>query len=67
MLYRCIDMNVLYVQAGDMSVENMVSTYQPHGILVVMAVDDLLSFQAADDMLNFIKDAGYIHAVLEFL
>jgi len=28
-----------------MSVENMVSTYQPHGILVVMAVDDLPSFQ----------------------
>ena len=42
-----------------MSVENMVSTYHPHGILVVMAVDDFPSFQLADDMLNFIRDSGY--------
>ena len=48
-----------HAQAGDMSVENMVSTYQPHGILVVMAVDDFPSFQLADDMLNFIRDSGY--------
>ncbi len=50
--------SVLHNQAGDMSVENMVSTYQPHGILVVMAVDDFNSFQAADHTLSFLRDSG---------
>jgi hypothetical protein len=50
-----------------MSVENMVSTYQPHGILVVMAVDDYPSFQAADHILNFIRDARYEPVTLHFL
>merc|ERR1711892_1082551 len=41
-------------QHGDMEVENMVQTYSPHALLVVMAVDDITSMELADRLLAYI-------------
>ena len=47
-------------QAGDISAEDLVSKYQPHCILVVLAVDDLTSLEYADSILEYLK-SRYIY------
>jgi len=45
---------------GDMKVENLLLTYCPQAVLVVMAVDDLESFQLAEHILVYLTHSGYI-------
>ena len=37
-----------------LQVENMVMTYSPHALLVVMAVDDISSMELAEDILAYL-------------
>lgn len=46
---------------ADMSVENQVSTYDPHGYMVVYAVDDEESLATAERVLNYLKNMEIVH------
>ena len=39
-------------------VENMIQTYCPHAIMVVMAVDDFTSLELADHLLLYLSHSG---------
>ena len=41
-----------------MQVENMIQTYCPHAIMVVMAVDDFTSLELADHLLLYLSHSG---------
>ena len=43
-----------------MKVENLLQTYCPQAVLVVMAVDDIESFQLAEHILVYLTHSGYI-------
>ena len=46
--------------AGFFQLENLLLTYSPHAILVVMAVDQSESFQLAEHILLYLSHNGYI-------
>ena len=43
-----------------MKLENLLLTYSPQAVLVVMAVDDVESFQLAEHILVYLTHNGYI-------
>ena len=45
---------------GTMKLENLLLTYSPQAVLVVMAVDDMESFQLAEHILVYLMHNGYI-------
>ena len=45
---------------GTMKLENLLLTYSPQAVLVVMAVDDIESFQLAEHILVYLTHNGYI-------
>ena len=45
---------------GDMKIENLMLTYCPTAVLVVMAVDDTDSFELAEHILVYLTHTGYI-------
>ena len=44
-----------------LQVENQVSTYDPHGYMVVYAVDDEESLATAERVLNYLKNMEIVH------
>ena len=46
---------------GQMKLENLLTTYNPHAILVVMAVDDIDSCQLAEHILVYMTHNGCIN------
>ena len=45
---------------GTMKLENLLLTYSPQAVLVVMAVDNMESFQLAEHILVYLTHNGYI-------
>ena len=43
-----------------LKVENLVSTYDPHGFIVVYAVDEEESLEQAERILNYLKTIGLV-------
>ena len=43
---------------GEMEVENMIQTYCPHALLIVMAVDDVSSMELAEGLLCYLSRSG---------
>lgn len=45
----------------EMSVENSLSTYEPHACVVVYSIVQKESFKAAEDILNYLWRENYTH------
>lgn len=65
---RCVSVNLdgeeselVFIDhpAGEMSVENMLSTYEPHACVVVYSVVDRGTFQNAEDILGYLWRFGF--------
>ena len=48
------------VNQGMFQVENMIQTYCPHAMMVVMAVDDISSLELAEHLLLYLSHSGSI-------
>ncbi|GAB6025898.1 GTP binding protein overexpressed in skeletal muscle, variant 2 [Chamberlinius hualienensis] len=48
--------------SSEMSVENFVSTYEPHGYVVVYSITDRNSFQRAEDILSYLWKGDYMRS-----
>ena len=45
---------------GEVKLENLLVTYDPQAVLLVMAVDDIESYQLAEHVLVYLTHNGYI-------
>ena len=45
---------------GQIRLENLIQTYDPQALLLVMAVDDIESFQLAEHVLVYLTHNGFI-------
>ena len=48
------------INQGMFQVENMIQTYCPHAMMVVMAVDDISSLELAEHLLLYLSHSGSI-------
>lgn len=55
------DMVFIDHPAVEMSVENSLSTYEPHACVVVYSITSRESFQAAEEILNYLWRERYTH------